>query len=170
MFGIPESTIRLEHKGKGRLVSYFEDWCAIIDALEPCKNIMQNMEILTFERAAKVIEVVTGIHMSVNDVRRVGARIVNIERAFNVREGLTRKDDTLPLRFREEILTQGLSKNTLFEQEPMLDEYYTERGYNVKTGIPTRKTLERLNLDYVADDFIKLGRIRSTAENERCNQ
>ena len=170
MFGIPESTLRLEHKGKGRLVSYFEDWCAIIDALEPCKNIMQNMEILTFERAAKVIKAVTGIQMSANDVRLVGERIVNIERAFNVREGLTRKDDTLPLRFREEILTKGLSKNTVFEQESMLDEYYTERGYNLKTGIPTSKTLKKLNLGYVAEDFIKLGRVRPDEENELTNK
>jgi aldehyde:ferredoxin oxidoreductase len=165
MFGIPESTIRLAHKGKGRLVSYFEDWCAIIDALEPCKNIMQNMEILTFNRAAEVIKAVTGLNMSAQDVRRVGERIVTIERAFNVREGLTRKDDTLPRRFREEILTQGPSKNTLFEQESMLDEYYTERGYNVKTGIPTHKTLKKLNLEYVQDDFIKHGRIKPNKAN-----
>lgn len=157
LFGIPEATLRLAHKGKGKLVSYFEDWCAVIDALEPCKNIMENMEILTFDRAAEVIEAATGLRMSAAEVRRVGERIVNIERAFNVREGIGRRDDTLPRRFREETLPEGPSKGTLFEQEPMLDEYYAERGWDPETGIPARETLERLGLGYVTSDLEKLG-------------
>lgn len=159
MFGVPEATLRLSYKGKGKLVSYFEDWCAVIDALEPCKNIMENMEILPFDRASEVIEAATGLGMSAYEVRRVGERIVNIERAFNVREGLTRKDDTLPKRFREEALPEGPSRGTVFEQEPMLDEYYTERGWDLATGIPTRRTLKGLKLGYVADELARLGRL-----------
>ncbi|MFQ6075153.1 MAG: aldehyde ferredoxin oxidoreductase family protein [Candidatus Bathyarchaeia archaeon] len=159
LFGVPEATLRLAYRGKGKLVSYFEDWCAVIDALEPCKNIMENMEILTFDRAAEAIEAVTGLRMSASEVRRIGERIVNIERAFNVREGITRRDDTLPRRFREEALPEGPSKGTVFEQEPMLDEYYTERGWDLDTGIPTRRVLEGLNLGYVADELVRLGRL-----------
>lgn len=159
MFGVPEATLRLAYKGKGKLVSYFEDWCAVIDALEPCKNIMQNMEILTFDRAAEVVEAVTGLKMSAEEVRRAGERIVNIERAYNVREGMSRSDDTLPRRFREESLSEGPSRGTRFEQEPMLDEYYAERGWNRDTGIPTRESLERIDLGYVADELARLGRI-----------
>ena len=157
LFGVPEATLRLAHKGKGKLVSYFEDWCAVIDALEPCKNIMENMEILPFDRAAEVIEAVTGLRMPASEVRCVGERIVNIERAFNVREGIRRRDDTLPRRFREETLPEGPSKGTIFEQEPMLDEYYAERGWDPETGIPTRETLERLGLGYVASELMERG-------------
>jgi len=156
MFGVPEATLRLAYRGKGKLVSYFEDWCAVIDSLEPCKNIMENMEILPFDRAAEVMAAVTGLSMSASEVRLAGERIVNIERAFNTREGLRRSDDTLPRRFREEVLSEGASKGTVFEQEPMLDEYYAERGWNQKTGVPTRQTLEKLGLKYVADDLEKL--------------
>jgi len=138
------------------LVSYFEDWCAVIDALEPCKNIMENMEILTFDRAAEVIEAATGMRMSATQVRRVGERIVNIERAFNVREGIRKRDDTLPRRFREETLPKGPSSGTVFEQEPMLEEYIAERGWDQETGIPTRETLKGLGLGYVASDLAKL--------------
>jgi aldehyde:ferredoxin oxidoreductase len=159
MFGVPEATLRLAYRGKGKLVSYFEDWCAVIDALEPCKNIMQNMEILTFDRAAEVVEAVTGLKMSAEEVRRAGERIVNIERAYNVREGMSRSDDALPRRFREESLSEGPSRGTRFEQEPMLDEYYAERGWNRDTGIPTRESLERIDLGYVADELARLGRI-----------
>jgi len=156
MFGIPDSTVRLAYKGKGRLVSYFEDWCAVIDALEPCKSIMQNMEILTFDRAAEVVETVTGLRMSGSEVRSVGERIVNIERAFNAREGVRRRHDTLPRRFREEALSEGPSKGVIFEQEPMLDEYYDARGWNKETGLPTRATLERLGLRDAAVELQKL--------------
>jgi aldehyde:ferredoxin oxidoreductase len=153
MFGVPEATLRLAERGKGKLISYFEDWCAVIDSLEPCKNIMENMEILTFNKAAKAIESVLGLKMSSSEVRNIGTRIVNIERAFNVREGLTRSDDTLPRRFREIPLSEGLSSGTILNLGPMLDEYYSERGWNLKTGKPTRKTLDNLSLEYVADDL-----------------
>ena len=158
MFGVPEATLRLAHRGKGKLVSYFEDWGAVIDALEPCKNIMQNMSILPFDRAAEIIEAATGLEMSGSEVRRVGERIINIERAFNAREGIGRRDDTLPPRFRVEELPEGPSKGTTFEQESMLDEYYAERGWNKMTGIPTRETLEKLELAYVATELERLGR------------
>jgi aldehyde:ferredoxin oxidoreductase len=158
MFGVPEATLRLAHRGKGKLVSYFEDWCAVIDALEACKSIMQNMSILPFDRAAEIIDAATGLEMSGSEVRRVGERIVNIERAFNAREGIGRRDDTLPARFRVEELPEGPSKGSTFEQESMLDEYYAERGWNGMTGIPTRETLEKLELAYVATELERLGR------------
>ena len=156
MFGVPDATMRLAYRGKGKLVSYFEDWNAVIDALEPCKNIMQNMEILTFDLASKVIEATTGLQMTPAEVRRVGERIINVERAFNVREGIRRKDDTLPRRFREEPLTEGASKGTVFELEPMIDEYYGERGWDLETGIPTAETLRRLGLDRASADLSKI--------------
>jgi aldehyde:ferredoxin oxidoreductase len=156
MFGVPDATMRLAYRGKGKLVSYFEDWNAVIDALEPCKNIMQNMEILTFDLASKVIEATTGLQMTPAEIRRVGERIINIERAFNVREGIRRRDDTIPRRFREEPLTEGASKGTVFELEPMIDEYYGERGWDLETGIPTAETLKRLGLDRASADLSKL--------------
>lgn len=156
MFGVPDATMRLAYRGKGKLVSYFEDWNAVIDALEPCKNIMQNMEILTFDLASKVIEATTGLRMTPAEIRRVGERIINIERAFNVREGIRRKDDTLPRRFMEEPLTEGASKGTVFELEPMIDEYYGERGWDLETGIPTAETLKRLGLDRASADMSRI--------------
>jgi aldehyde:ferredoxin oxidoreductase len=156
MFGVPDATMRRAYRGKGKLVSYFEDWNAVIDALEPCKNIMQNMEILTFDLASRVIDATTGLQMTPAEVRGVGERIINVERAFNVREGIRRKDDTLPRRFREEPLTEGESKGTVFELEPMIDEYYGERGWDLETGIPTAETLRRLGLDRASADLSRI--------------
>lgn len=156
LFGIPDATIRLAYRGKGKLIRYFEDWCAITDALEVCKNVAENMEILPFDKAAEVIEATTGFKFSASDVRRIGERIINIERCFIVREGIRRKDDTLPKRFLEETIPAGPSKGSKFELEPMLNEYYEERGWDLDTGIPKGSKLTELGLNRVIDDFARL--------------
>jgi len=153
MFGVPESTLRLADRGKGRLVSYFEDWNAVIDALEPCKNIMQNMMLLPFERAAEALEVATGLRVTPEEMREAGARIVTLERMYGVREGVSRADDSLPSRFRESPLREGASSGTVVDLDLMLDEYYAERGWDAATGHPTPDTLRRLGLGFAVTDL-----------------
>ena len=148
MFGEPGATLRMSDAGKGKLIHYFEDWCAVIDALEPCKNIMENMMLLEFPRAAEAYRITTGLEMTAEDIQLAGERIINIERMFGVREGITRQDDTLPKRFMETPLTEGASAGTVLDLEAMLDEYYLDRGWSRKTGCPTEETLKRLGLDY----------------------
>lgn len=159
LFGIPESTLRLSDKGKGKLVSYFEDWCAVIDALEVCKNIMQNMEILTFEKASNAVEVITGLKIKTDDIQKIGTRIISIERAFGIREGMNRMDDYLPKRFREETLKEGASAGTIVDQDTMLNDYYNERGWDTITGLLTKESLNKIGLNYVSDELIKMGKI-----------
>ncbi len=149
MFGAPEATLRLGVNGKGKLIRYFEDWCAVIDALEVCKNLAENMELLPMKRAADLLTAVTGLEFSEQQLSRVGERIVNLERAYVVREGITRKDDYLPQRFLKEPLPDGASKGAVFEIESMLDQYYEERGWN-SNGIPLPKNLRKLGLDDAA--------------------
>lgn len=157
MFGIPESTLRLGSRGKGKLVRYFENWCAIVDSLEICKNLAENMELLPFDRAAKITEAVTGVSFTKEAMFNIGERIVNLERAYIVREGIRRRDDYLPTRFLKEPLPNGSSKGSIFEMETMLDEYYAERGWNLKTGIPKAEKLRELGLGYVIEDLKRNG-------------
>jgi aldehyde:ferredoxin oxidoreductase len=82
------------------------------------------------------------------DFLTVGERIFNVARLFNVREGMSRKDDLLPLRF-EEPLKEGGSAGEAYprrELEKLLDEYYTLRGWSTE-GIPTSETLKKLGLE-----------------------
>ena len=151
-FGIPEATLRLAYKGKGRLVRYFENWCAVTDSLEICKNLAENMELLPLKRAAEITEAVTGLHFTKESMWEIGERIVNLERAYLVREGITRKDDQLPARFVKEPLPNGSSKGSVFEMEPMLNEYYEERGWD-SNGIPKRQKLRETRLEYVVKDL-----------------
>ena len=89
----------------------------------------------------------------------IGERIVNIERAFNVREGLTRADDTLPKRMRSEPMPDGFAEGEVVDLDPMLDEYYRFRGWDPATGLPTRAKLVELGLADIADDLHAAGRL-----------
>jgi len=152
MFGIREATQRLAYRGKGKLIRYCENWCAIIDSLEICKNLAENMELLPLNRAAEITKAATGFPFTEDMMFEIGERIVNLERAYLVREGITRKDDYLPARFLKEPLPDGNSKGSVFEMEPMLDEYYEERGWD-SNGVPKTEKLRETRLEYVIQDL-----------------
>jgi aldehyde:ferredoxin oxidoreductase len=147
-FGIPETAFRLEYKGKGLVVKHFEEMAAISDATGVCKNTYNNMEVLDWEGTAELLQAATGWDVDGEGVRQIGERIVNLERLFIAREGITRRDDTLPRRFLEEPLPEGSGPSTgsVLELEPMLDEYYRARGWDVATGWPTKEKLQELGL------------------------
>ena len=77
---------------------------------------------------------------------RVGERIYNLERMFNLREGLSPKTDTLPKRFLTEELTAGPAKNPVVPLESMLKDYYAAREWG-KDGIPEDRKLKELGLE-----------------------
>lgn len=157
VFGEPEATLRLGVRGKGKLVAYYENWCALVDSLEVCKNVAENMEVLPPGRIAELIKVVTGLELTEAEVIKVGERIVNLERAYLVREGVRRRDDRLPKRFLEEPIKEGPSKGHTIELDTMLDEYYTARGWDLTEGIPTAEKLTELELVDVVDDLRRAG-------------
>ena len=77
-------------------------------------------------------------------------------KAYNVREGLARVDDEFPPRFYDEPLENGSTEGPVLsrdELDRLLGAYYTLRGWNVKTGRPTRKKLEDLDLRTVAEEL-----------------
>ena len=124
-----------------------------------CKNLAENMDILNYEKIARLIEIVTGYSLTPAEVKFIGERIVNIERAYDVREGIRRVHDTLPRRFLEEPVSYGPSAPHVIELEVMLDEYYEARGWDVKTGLPTKAKLLELGLDFAAEELEKLGKL-----------
>lgn len=86
---------------------------------------------------------------------KIGERIWNLERAFLVREGFSRKDDSLPERVQKEPLRtkggpgEGEVVRTL---DAFLDEYYALRGWTPE-GVPTPQKLKELGLDWIAKDL-----------------
>jgi len=102
-------------------------------------------------RIVEALNDVTGWDLSLDEFVLIGERVFNLCRAFNVREGVGRKDDILPERLGE-TLKEGGSAGESFTKsdlDSLLDEYYSLRGWT-KDGIPTRETLDKLGLDYEA--------------------
>jgi len=101
-----------------------------------------------FERLIPILESLTGIEMNENKIIKIGEKISNITRMYNIKNGRTKKDDTLPQRFFKEEHLSGIFKGKFMNEEifgEWLDMYYQERGWN-SNGIPTDEKLMELDL------------------------
>lgn len=90
----------------------------------------------------------TGIEAfaSSDEVMKVGERVNNLVRLFNIREGLTKDLDTLPKRFFSESLKEGPCRDRVVELDQLMEEYYLVRGWD-QEGIPREKTLQELSIN-----------------------
>jgi aldehyde:ferredoxin oxidoreductase len=98
------------------------------------------------------VNAVTGSDWSKNDFFETGERIFNLEKIMNYREGFTAEDDVLPERFFKEPLTVGEKKGAVLvrkEWEQKMNDYYAERGWDIKTSKPKDETLKKLKLDFL---------------------
>lgn len=157
VFGIPvpHEVDRFAAEGKGKLTKWNQDVrSATCDAPTMCAFLLDMaVPAIATQNTADLMAAVTGLDFTADEVERVGERINNLARAFNVREGFTRDDDTLPERLMTEPLKAGASKGHVFSKEDlklMLDEYYAARGWDIDSGIPSEKKLAELNLKYVS--------------------
>jgi aldehyde:ferredoxin oxidoreductase len=94
---------------------------------------------------------VHGEETTVADLIKLGARRLNMLRAFNAREGITREQDTLPKRLFEP-LEGGPSDGTAIDREQLsaaLETYYEKAGWDPVTGNPTAETLDGLGLGWL---------------------
>jgi aldehyde:ferredoxin oxidoreductase len=78
-------------------------------------------------------------------------RIYALERAFLVRQGIKRKHDRLVLRPHLKGTKEG--EEEMENHVKLLSEYYSMRGWDLETGVPTRSRLEGLGLKHVADEL-----------------
>jgi aldehyde:ferredoxin oxidoreductase len=136
-------------RGRGKMVRDMEDTYALIDSLIICK-FSRGTYYKELEDMAKLYNLVTGIEMSAEELKRSGERINTIGRLINIREGFGRKDDTLPWKvMHTPIPDEGPVKGAFVSQEELdllLDDYYESRGWNVD-GVPTVEKLKELGMD-----------------------
>jgi aldehyde:ferredoxin oxidoreductase len=150
--GYPEKTKPMNHKGKGEEVAR----CAIIKAIDDSVGIcwygswglpgVLNME-------AEALSAITGWEVSGEELKTAGERILNLERCFNVRNGLTPEDDYNVCRriIEEPPDGPGKGKSISWYLKGMINDYYHTLGWDEKTGRPWRSTLKRLGLEDVID-------------------
>ena len=148
-------------KEKAKMVKIAGDLWALYDSLIVCKFTAYPEGGISVGRLADIVVAATGWDITINDLMIVGERAFNLCRAFNVREGITRKDDVLPTRLMEP-LPEGPYKGETIPQNLLnrvLDDYYEFRGWHKETGIPSEKKLIELDLKYVAEELRKLGKL-----------
>ena len=143
----PRYIDNLSETEKPKMVKELEDVYAVLDSLCMCK--FTSMAIFsTFqfecEMYARLLTTATGFYFDETEFKLAGERIFNLERAFNMREGFSRKDDALPKRFSEPMGSGALGDTTV-DLEWMLNEYYKLRGWS-DLGVPTETKLKELGL------------------------
>lgn len=133
---------------KPDLVKLSEEYCAISDSVGICKfTTVENYALLPVDVAAGVSAL--GHQIDADELLRIGERIINLERMYNVRLGLSSVDDRLPARFTEEPLSVKHGTNVTYHKiedlKKMLAKYYELRGWD-ENGIPTAEKLRELGL------------------------
>ena len=135
---------RFTTKDKPEVAKQFQDFYCMIDSSGICNFIIigspdHNVFINLMEKG-------TGLSFDgLDGFLKTGERIFNLEKLFNLKAGLTAKDDTLPKRMLEEPMSEGPSKGHVVHLDEMLPKYYKVRGWTVK-GVPTAKKLAELEI------------------------
>jgi aldehyde:ferredoxin oxidoreductase len=148
-YGVPDPNTldRWDEKGKGAITKALQDGLIMPDVLGVCKFLMYVG--LTLEYYANLLSALTGWQLTGKDLIKIGERVSNTQRLFNVREGIKRKDDLIHQR------VGSLPRFGLYHQEErcvikdyegMLEEYYQARGWDTATGIPQKHKLIELGL------------------------
>jgi aldehyde:ferredoxin oxidoreductase len=157
LFNVSNAGVPASYRGKGKLVAWYEIYKAIIDSLGICyfDAGWYEISLASMIYFKELFISLTGIEITKEQMWNIGKRIVNFEKAFNaVHAGFNRTDDTLPERIMNTPLSLGPYKGESFDSQEfknILDEYYLAHGWDKKTGLQTRKSLEDIN----GDDILK---------------
>jgi aldehyde:ferredoxin oxidoreductase len=125
-----------------------------LDTVDVCQFVYgPSWQLMGMGELAEMVSAVTGWEVSVDELMEVGRRRLNMLRAFNAREGITRDADTLPDRLFDEPLQGGASDGLSVDRDELvaaLDAYFGMAGWDVGSGNPTPETLEGLGLGWVS--------------------
>jgi aldehyde:ferredoxin oxidoreductase len=142
ILGSPEKLDPFVVEGKGQWVKIFQDLTAVIDSEGLC---LFTSFALGADDYAELLSAATGFDYTTDEVMKAGDRVWNLEKLWNLKIGLTKKDDYLPPRFLNEPLLDGAAKGQVVYLDALLSDYYKVRGWNEK-GVPTEEKLKELGL------------------------
>jgi aldehyde:ferredoxin oxidoreductase len=128
--------------GKPELVKGYQDRTAVVDSLGLCNWPLMGLK---FNNYVPMVNSCLGTNHRLEDLMRIGERIWNLERLFNMQAGFDHTHDTLPERFLKEPIKDGPAQGQISKVDEMLPIYYELRGWNEK-GEPGADRLEALGL------------------------
>lgn len=139
---------RFDEDSAGYCAYVYQNTSMLFNNLTMCKFMVNNGG-LTVTEIGKELKVSTGLDYTNRDLLKTSERGIALQRLINVRDGMSRKDDTLPPKMLQAAVIGGRAGKSPAAFEKMLDDYYKLRGWD-ENGIPTAKTLEELGLeDYI---------------------
>jgi aldehyde:ferredoxin oxidoreductase len=149
LFGTEEALNKRSLSGKGNMVRWFEDLRAFHDSLIVCKWSIAHDIAASPDILIRGLNHVTGLGFDVKEIMRTGERITHVEKAFNIREGLTRKEE----------IPDGPLKGQTVDLDPLLDDYYKARGWDSQTGLVPKSKLEELGLIGIGKELEEMGKM-----------
>jgi aldehyde:ferredoxin oxidoreductase len=156
-------------ESRGELAALANRIISVTDSVGQCKwnTVFLNVGI-GIELQAAALSAGMGREIKADDLIVTASRIATQERAFAVREGLTREQDTLPKKLINYQMpgTWPEDKVDPEDLERMKNEYYAAMAWDIKSGVPTRKTLEAMDLSDVASDLEKMGKLPNQERSE----
>ncbi|MGB9867578.1 MAG: aldehyde ferredoxin oxidoreductase family protein [Bacillota bacterium] len=141
--GYPDIQDRFGVEGKGRFTALLQDLMCMFDSLKLCKFSLAGG--VTITNCVDWLRMVTGWDVTLEEFMKTGERLFNLKRVYNVRHGISRKDDTLPLRILTWKRKEGGAAHNLPPLGELLSQYYEHRGWD-EFGIPTPQKLQELGL------------------------
>ncbi|SKC84811.1 aldehyde ferredoxin oxidoreductase family protein [Maledivibacter halophilus] len=142
VLGIPEKLDPLVTTDKAAWLKTFQDLTGVIDSAGIC---LFTSFAIGLPEISSMLRSALGLDYSDEEILKIGERIWNLEKIFNMKAGFTAKDDKLPTRLLNEPLTSGPAKGKVVELDTMLKEYYQIRGWD-EGGVPTEEKLEELSI------------------------
>jgi aldehyde:ferredoxin oxidoreductase len=142
---------RFAVEGKGTACKAFEDARSFVNCQILCVfDVSMTGDDANLPLVRRLLGATLGREVDRDEMFAVGERAYNLARIFALRQGLRRRDDDLPKRFKTLALPYGKRKEAIPDADlrRMLDEYYAARGWDVD-GRPTPETVRRLDLDVV---------------------
>lgn len=136
---------RFDPSQAGYCAYIYQNTSMLFNNLTMCKFMVNNGG-LTITEIAEELRLATGMKLSNMELLKTAERGMALQRLINVRDGMSRKDDTLPPKMRQAAVIGGRAGKAPIEFDRMLDDYYKLRGWD-ENGIPKAETLKQLDLE-----------------------
>jgi len=142
ILGIPQKLDPLVTTDKAMWLKIFQDLTAVVDSANIC---LFSTFAIGLPEISSMLRTALGWDCTDEEILKIGERIWNLEKLFNLKAGFTKADDRLPDRLLKEQVKKGPAKGKVVELDVMLTEYYALRGWDTE-GIPTDEKLKELSL------------------------
>ena len=142
------AALRFTVKGKASTLKELQELFTVLDCMVLCKFGARNAFGNSWENMVMLVNAATGREYTADGLKEVGERVWTLERMFNLREGFSKEDDTLPDRLFDTPIHDGPSKGAVVSREDFMAEleaYYALWGWS-RDGVPEEESLKRLDL------------------------